>query len=224
LSEPARQAADAHEGGRGARLLARLYNVRPVDADVYRSAQPLLAGHLGRLIQRFGLRGVINLRGAHPGTGWYEREVAVCRGAGVTHVSISLSSRKLPQKDTLQSILDALERLPRPILIKCSGGADRTSLVSGLYLMQQAWTRHARPPATDELLALARKQSRFFPYLHLPARKQRWIRAFFEFYADDGADLSPARWIGQRYTRDRFADYLRGRGMAGVWKEPKGSS
>jgi protein tyrosine phosphatase (PTP) superfamily phosphohydrolase (DUF442 family) len=205
-----------------ARILARVYNVRRVDDEVFRSAQPLLAAHLGRLIGHLGLRAVLNLRGAHPGTGWYERESEVCRRAGVSHVSISLSSRKLPQQATLKSILDTLESLPKPVLIKCSGGADRTSLVSGLYLMQQAWGRNAKPSPAAELLALARDQSRFFPYLHLPAKKQRWIRAFFEFYAEDGAGLSPAEWIEQRYTRDRFADYLRGRGMEGVWKEPKG--
>jgi undecaprenyl-diphosphatase len=34
----------------------------------------------------------------------------------------------------IETILDSLQRAPKPILIHCNGGADRTGLISALYL------------------------------------------------------------------------------------------
>lgn len=205
------------DGGLYGRILARLYNVQPVDKETYRSAQ-IFGGHVRRLINHYGLRALMNLRGTNPETWWYSNENRVCGNMGVELISVSLSSRKLPPRSLVLEILDALEQAPRPLLIKCSGGADRTSFVSGLYAMQKTF-EITGASNMDAVVATALHQTRRLPYLHFPKKKQRWIRAFFEFYRDDHQGLSPRTWVERRYNRDRFADHLRGRGLAGCWKE-----
>ena len=61
-------------------------NVHSVVAgEIYRSAQPSTA-QLTAYASRYGLRTVVNLRGANPGRPWYDREVAASAHLGVAHV------------------------------------------------------------------------------------------------------------------------------------------
>jgi hypothetical protein len=201
------------------RLTAGIYNVRRVDDGVYRSAQPY-GGHVDRLIGGFGLRALINLRGANPGTHWYENERRICDERGVQVIDLPFNSKRLPDKEKLVEVLDRMQFAPKPLLVKCSGGADRTSFVSGLYVLQSEYAHAAAGPgAIDEALAAARNQTRRWPYLHFPKTHQRWIKIFFDFYEDRHQGLSPRDWLSQVYSKGAFAEYMRNRGLAGWWKE-----
>ena len=74
----------------------------------YRSAQ-LSKNELQSAIRDHKIRSVLNLRGAHPGQAWYDEELAVSQALGI--------------------VRDA----PKPLLVHCKSGADRTGLVSALY-------------------------------------------------------------------------------------------
>ena len=94
---------------------------------------------------------------------------------------------------------------PRPFVLKCSGGQDRTSFASALYLIHRGgWA------AMEE----ARAQYARFPYLHFPKKHQRWLKPFLDFAAEDSKGLPLGSWIGEHYAPDRLKAWLESHGMA----------
>jgi undecaprenyl-diphosphatase len=100
---------------------------------IYRSAQ-LDAADLTHRLQDNGIRSILNLRGADPGEAWYEDERSVALALGVRHIDCRLSATKPLTADQMHEVLQLIEKAPKPLLIHCQGGADRTGLVSALYL------------------------------------------------------------------------------------------
>ena len=110
-----------------------LFNFHTIDPGrAYRSAQPDGAG-LQSVIERYGIKTVLNLRGDHPGEDWYDTEAQVCAANGVALISYAMSAGSLPSGAMLAGIINTLETAEYPILIHCSGGADRTGAISAIY-------------------------------------------------------------------------------------------
>jgi protein tyrosine/serine phosphatase len=101
---------------------------------VYRSAQPD-PGQLQTIVEHFGIRTVLNLRGENTGKGWYDAEARACEAAGVTLVNHSMSARSLPPPEMMAAILETLAGAEYPMLIHCESGADRTSAIAAIYRM-----------------------------------------------------------------------------------------
>lgn len=111
----------------------KLYgNFHQVDKNFYRSAQ-LFSFNLPSYIQKHEIKSILNLRGGK-GKDFYKDEIAISKEHNVTHYDYRISDRKVLSIQTMQEIVDLLEKAPKPILIHCKAGADRTSLVSALYL------------------------------------------------------------------------------------------
>lgn len=111
------------------------------DEVLYRSAQPSGAD-LRMIVEKYGVKSIINLRGANPGQQWYDNELAVSQELGLKRVDISMSVKRLPHRDDLILLLDAYEELPRPILIHCKAGADRTGEAAAIFAMDHLkWSR-----------------------------------------------------------------------------------
>lgn len=103
----------------------------------YRSAQ-LPPEKLAAYIDRYGIKTVINLRGAAPGQGWYDGEVAATRAHGAVHADFRMSAgRRLTAEESF-ALLTLMKNAEGPILIHCQGGADRSGLASVMYLQQIA--------------------------------------------------------------------------------------
>lgn len=112
-----------------------LHTIHPVVPNkVYRSAQvsPTLLKHF---VKSQHLKTVINLRGPHPNTKWYQQELAVTRQMGVQHYDLALSSYQVPTKERLRKLVYILMTAPKPILVHCLGGADRSGLASSIGLI-----------------------------------------------------------------------------------------
>lgn len=110
-------------------------NFHEVDpGKFYRSAQ-LTGDEFADAIERFGIKTIINLRGAGPGEAWYDDEARVSKEKGVELLNFGFSTKHVPHRHALIPFLDALKTAKRPILVHCRSGADRTGEVSTIYKM-----------------------------------------------------------------------------------------
>lgn len=124
----------------------------------YRSAQ-LNADELLSAINTYGIKSILNLRGRNPDAAWYVDEVAVARQRGVVHYDVRVSAQEPLTEAQVGRILDILRRAPKPILVHCKSGADRTGLVSALY--RYALQGRSATEAEDEMSV----RYGHFPYL-----------------------------------------------------------
>lgn len=166
-------------------------NVRTVeDGSMYRSAQ-LTGPNLTHVLQSYRIRSVINLRGALPHDASYRSELATCTAAAVPHRDVRLSATRLPPPEQLQELLADLDTMPRPILIHCQGGADRSGLAAALYLAIY------RGVPLDQ----AEAGQLTWRYGHLWFGKASAMDEFFALYRQTGNGLSLRQWIGVTYPR-----------------------
>ncbi|MBO9666814.1 MAG: tyrosine-protein phosphatase [Bdellovibrio sp.] len=100
----------------------------------YRSAQ-LDSKEFSHYIQAYGIKTIISLREAEPKERWYQDELVVSRKYGVEHHDIPMLAEMIPHRENLIRLLDLYKSAPRPILIHCQGGADRSGEVSAIYQM-----------------------------------------------------------------------------------------
>lgn len=103
------------------------------EGKVYRSAQPD-ARQLSEAASA-GIKTVINLRGPNPGKPWYDVEKEATTKAGILQIDIPMSADRIPHRKDLIALLDAFKKVPRPLLIHCMAGVDRTGEASAIYQM-----------------------------------------------------------------------------------------
>ena len=181
-----------------------LYNFHWVlPGEAARMAQPWAGGYRA-FLGRHGIRGVINLRGRNDDLSWWKTETAAIAALGGAHFDAMLDSRKLPTRAMLVQLMAAFAQAPKPFVVKCSGGQDRTSLAMALYLLDRGgW------PA----MAAARAQFVKWPYLHFPKPQQRWLARFLDFAAEDAKGKPVAAWIADGYTPGKLKAWLDAHGM-----------
>jgi protein-tyrosine phosphatase len=96
-----------------------------VSKDIYRSAQPSLR-ELIEVQQRYGIKSVLKLnRGSDPAP------------PGISVVNQPLDALSEPSHEQLEEILRAIDQAPKPLLIHCTHGEDRTGLIVALYKMSR---------------------------------------------------------------------------------------
>jgi protein tyrosine phosphatase (PTP) superfamily phosphohydrolase (DUF442 family) len=101
-----------------------------IPGELYRSGQ-LSSSHLRAKTQEKGIRTVINLRGPNPAEPWYSEEIAASRDSQLLHIDLPIDSL-FPTRDELRDLAHALEYCPKPVLIHCQSGIDRTGIASAL--------------------------------------------------------------------------------------------
>ena len=104
-----------------------------IPGELYRSAQ-LTPETLAHHQRQDGFKSVLNLRGASPGKAWYDGEVAMAKELGLIHVDFGLSARREVTVAETEALLAIMRDLPKPILIHCFRGADRTGFVAAMYM------------------------------------------------------------------------------------------
>lgn len=130
-------------------LVGNFHTVIP--GELYRSGQLSGEGFTAH-IKRYGIRTIVNLRGANPGSPWYDHEVAAARKAGIEHVDFGMSAGEILTKARADQLVALLRKVPKPVLIHCQGGADRTGLAVALYLAEIKHASEARSEGAISLL------------------------------------------------------------------------
>ena len=99
---------------------------------LYRSAQ-LSNSELEAAVERYDIKSVLNLRGTNVGSPWYDDEIAESRALGLVHYDYGISTKRFVTTRQITDILAILRNAPKPLLIHCMAGADRSGLVAALY-------------------------------------------------------------------------------------------
>lgn len=100
---------------------------------VYRAAQ-MDGQALARWKREYGIASVLNLRGENTGADWYETERAVADRLGIAHIDFRMSASRQLDGEQVQRLIAVMKDAPKPMLIHCQAGADRTGLAAALYV------------------------------------------------------------------------------------------
>lgn len=108
-------------------------NFHPItQGEAYRSAQ-LNRDELAYYIKQYNIKSVLNLRGENLSSSWYKEEKVACAKHNVTHFDISLSAYREPDNAEVNKLIKVFKFAPRPILIHCQAGADRSGLAAAMW-------------------------------------------------------------------------------------------
>jgi len=107
-------------------------NFHKVDKNVYRSAQ-LFSFNMPYYVKKYHIKSILDLRGATDSQ-TYRDEINISKEYNITHYSYSIGSSHIQTMKKMNKIIDLIKNAPKPILIHCKAGADRTSLATALYL------------------------------------------------------------------------------------------
>jgi protein tyrosine/serine phosphatase len=98
----------------------------------YRSAQ-LDRDELEYYIRKHNIRSILNLRGKDLGKQWYIEERQISALHSIAHYDIELSAYREPNNRDVDKLINIFRSAPRPILIHCLSGVDRTGLASAMW-------------------------------------------------------------------------------------------
>lgn len=140
-------------------LIRYMGNINVVEeGQLYRSAQ-LDKTQFEQVIKTHGIRSILNLRGDNASEPWYKDEIIVSQALDVRHFDYGIGASKFVTAKQIDEILKLVRNAPKPLLIHCQGGADRSGLVAALYVAEI----EGKPPeeAANQLSLLYGH----FPYL-----------------------------------------------------------
>jgi len=120
------------------------------DGEAYRSAQ-LDRDELEYYVRRYNIRSVLNLRGQNPYSDWYREELTVSAANRIKHYDIALSSTREPTENDVKQLTEIFREAPRPILIHCQAGADRSGLVAAMW---KVIVDHESKPEAEKQLSI----------------------------------------------------------------------
>jgi protein tyrosine/serine phosphatase len=116
-----------------AEFLDNFYEVEK--GKFYRSHQ-LSEKTLDKYLKQYQIKTLVSLKGDE-NSEWWKAEKATAERNGVLFFSLFMSVVYITSKEELMKILTIFQDAPRPILVHCAGGADRTGEVSALWVLDQ---------------------------------------------------------------------------------------
>lgn len=106
-------------------------NCYKLSPELYRSGQPDDDGF--KALEKLGIKSVLNLRE-------YHSDADDAKQTALRLYRIKLAAGKVTAEDLMQCLL-LIDRAPKPILVHCWHGSDRTGIVCAAYrIVMQDWT------------------------------------------------------------------------------------
>jgi hypothetical protein len=161
-----------------------------IPGQVYRCPQPF-GDDLDRLITKYQICTVINLRGSCDPHPWYLDECRATHRHNVSQEDINFSAGRFPSVTELRHLVEVLDNTHYPILLHCRRGADRTGMASMIVLLLKG----------NATLAEARRQLGL-RYGHFAYGRTASLDQFADFYEN---------WLqatGKQHTPDTFRDWV----------------
>jgi hypothetical protein len=165
-----------------------------IPGAVYRCSQPT-PKRLEKLVRKYHIRTVVNLRGCCDPAKWYLVESRASARLDLSQEDLPFSAGRLPSVPVIRHLVEVLDRSERPLLLHCHQGVDRTGMASAMALLLYT--------DTDLDEALRQLGPR---YGHLPLGRTGNIDRFFELYrewlTEQGLPHTPAnfrRWVEHDY-------------------------
>ena len=179
-----------------------------IPGELYRSAQPS-GSDIATSADTYGIKTIVNLRDEER-TDWYHNEAAAAEKAGITLIDFPMSSSKLLPIPEAERLAKLMADAPKPLLIHCEHGANRTGLASAIYV-GAVGTGFKEKDATYLKRTLDMLKTRT-PVVPLKGKNyvfaQPTLIAEIEFrgWTDDG-NLRHASYKGLREVQDNAAVY-----------------
>ena len=183
------------------------------EGRLYRSGQPE-GPQLTRWIWRYGIETVVRLRGGGPGDPDYQASHGPTVATGIDFVHVPLSAVRFPERQALLRLCDVFDHARYPILLHCRAGADRTGMVSAIYVLHR----------TGDLDA-ARGQLVLLPYGHLGWFGMDKADLVLDMYEPWHGRMTFCEWAREIYERPEddelpFDYVARQREAVSRWEPP----
>jgi protein tyrosine/serine phosphatase len=104
-----------------------------VPGVLYRSGQ-VDAEELARWQREHGIRSVLNLRGERPDKAWYREEAAAAEELGLVLANFRMGASREIGPERAAELLALMRDLPKPLLVHCRQGSDRTGLAAAMFV------------------------------------------------------------------------------------------
>jgi protein tyrosine/serine phosphatase len=180
-------------------------NLHALPGGLYRCSQPT-PGQIRKYHQKYGIRTIINLRGADDSRR-YALEAEACERLGIKLINFrGILSRSAPEPEWVLKTREMFDEITYPALIHCKSGADRAGFASALYRIFRYKT-----PVEESMKELA------WYYGHLEGSKTGVLDYFFkQFLADRKTqpELEFLTWLDTTYNRDQLKEAFHTRGWA----------
>lgn len=171
-------------------ILRRVWhNFEEIAPGVYRSNQP--SHRRFAALKAQGINTVLNLRGSGPSIP-HRTAKASCDALGIDVYPMGFSARAAPDRETLLALIHALKSTPRPFVMHCKSGADRTGFASAIFLHVVMGE-----PMAEAMRMLAAK------YVHLKWTKTGIMDYILESYMAQNArsEISFEEWAAKDYDQ-----------------------
>jgi protein tyrosine/serine phosphatase len=160
---------------------------RTVRPGVFRSPQPG-EDQLARTIAAHDIRTVVCLRGNGDPSAASARAATA---AGATFWQVPLSAVRRPPPATLLELWRVADQAPRPLLLHCRAGVDRTGLAAAIVVLHD----------TGDLSA-ARQQLALLPHGHLGIFGTEAMDEVLDGYERHAAQMSFPDWVRDVYAAE----------------------
>ena len=109
-------------------------NFHEVEKGVLYRSSRLGEEGLEKAVSSHGVKSVLNLCGEQPGKVWYDGETKVARRQGIVYHNLALSANKELDAQQVAELVEFLRDAPKPLLIHCQAGSDRTGLACAIFI------------------------------------------------------------------------------------------